>query len=342
MVESKDKKEISTHGHKSEKLTWDELQCDIPFEEKIHMISGKTIIPEEGTCKMKYEPKQQFCLYCETLVRRFGRHLTTVHKNEGEVQKIISHGKKTGLRRKLIDQLRTKGNYIFNHGDNESSTNIVARRPINKQCPKEYMDCPICFVRLSKISLRRHIRKCNPSDVTGKRNSQVDSKKVTFDLHKIADPILKEHVFPVLKNDLCSQVLRKDELVILYGNKLVAKYTSSHHHKMIRANLRYIGKYIIEMRNLTGESTDFKSYFSPKYYDHSVTAIREIAGYNRQKGEFRAPYSASAIGTILKFCCAILESHYIKSQDKSKIPQVQHFLKLLQTELSTDINKTVT
>ncbi|KAG5888124.1 hypothetical protein JTB14_019895 [Gonioctena quinquepunctata] len=420
MVESKDEKEISIHGHKSDKLIWDELQCDIPFEnildfennnsgtendaspaekkikEKINIISvktiipaketceikyeskqhipfehivdftrnnsgtenvaspdrkneekintfyGKTVIPEEETGKMKYEPKQQFCFFCEKLVRRFGRHLTTVHKNEGEVQKIISHGKKSELRRKLIDQLRTKGNYMYNHGDNKSPRNIVARRPINKQCPKEYMDCPICFVRLSKVSIRRHIRKCNPSNLTRKRSCQVDSKRVTFDLHKMADPILKEHVFPVLKNDLCTQVLRKDILVILYGNKLVAKYTSSHHHKMIRANLRYIGKYIIEMRNLTGEITDFMSCFSPKYYDHSVTAIREIAGYDREKGEFRAPYSASAIGTILKFCCAILESYYIKSQDESKIPEVQNFLKLLQTELSTDINKTVT
>lgn len=70
-----------------------------------------------------------------------------------------------------------------------------------------------------------------------------DSSRVTFDLHKIAHAILKEHVFPNMKNDLCTQVLRKDYLAILYGNKLVSKYSSSHHYKMIRANLRYIGKY---------------------------------------------------------------------------------------------------
>lgn len=98
----------------------------------------------------------------------------------------------------------------------------MARRPINKQSPKEYMDCPSCLIRLSKVSLRRHVRQCGK--ITSRSQTMLaDSMRATFDLHKIAHPVLKEDIFPSMKNDVCTQVLEKDYLAILYGNKLVSK-----------------------------------------------------------------------------------------------------------------------
>lgn len=70
---------------------------------------------------------------------------------------------------------------------------------------EEYMDCPSCLVRIPKV--------------LGFRATLADRMRATFDLHKIAHPVLKEHVFPSMKNDLRTQVLRKDYLAILYGNK---------------------------------------------------------------------------------------------------------------------------
>lgn len=349
-----------TSSNHPENVIWEQLQCEIPYQEvtnieqnnlnskpstskkseKINIISVDVVAPEKITNRKVYQKKEQYCLFCQKLVKRFARHITAVHKHVEEVQGIIALEKNTAQRRKLIDKLRAKGNYLFNHKDVNSYPDIVARRPINKSCPKEYMDCPVCLIRISKISLRRHVRKCNMS-ILSTRTTQIDSRRVTFDLHKVADPILKDHVFPAMRNDLCTQVIRKDYLAILYGNKLVAKYSSPHHYKMIRANLRYIGKYLIEIRKLTPNITDFKSCFAPTHYDSTIKAIRNVARFDKEKGEYRAPYSAAAIGTILKFCCAILESDYIKRENMTKIPEVQNFLKLLQTELSTDINKTV-
>lgn len=82
---------------------------------------------------------------------------------------------------------------------------IFNSRPTNKQHPKEYRDCPNCLKETRNINIER------------RQKTQIAS-----DFHKIADPILKEQEFSVLRNDLCTKFLRKDYLLILYANKLVA------------------------------------------------------------------------------------------------------------------------
>lgn len=131
---------------------------------KINILSNHVVLPKISASdynnKERYPNKQQFCIFCEKLVNRFGRHLTGVHKHEKAIMEILILPLKSLVRKKKIDALRCKGNYQYNHSKN-STSHIVARRCHRKNQPNEYTDCPSCFMRVSKLSLRRHYRKCN-------------------------------------------------------------------------------------------------------------------------------------------------------------------------------------
>lgn len=120
-------------------ITLNELKSDIVYNEtqnfekenivssiqketnnKIKIISVRTILPDNNNKMESSRPKQQYCLFCDKLLNRFGRHITSVHKQEELVKTIISLEKKSEQRKKLIDKLRTKGNYLYND-KNETS-----------------------------------------------------------------------------------------------------------------------------------------------------------------------------------------------------------------------------
>lgn len=53
-------------------------------------------------------------------------------------------------------------------------------------------------------------------------------RKVTCRLHPLANNVLKKTVFPVMREDDVTRLIRYDELLILYGNKLCIKYKAQH------------------------------------------------------------------------------------------------------------------
>lgn len=184
---------------------------------------------------------------------------------------------------------------MFNHKV-ENNEQIVARRSVNKSDSREYMDRPSCLARLSLFTLRRHYRYCTGVVTNAnKRNTHQKSKKITFDLHPHADHIVRNHIFPVFENDYCIKLIRKDFLAILYGNKMVEKYRSPHHYKMIRANLRYIGKFLCQIKEKSINISDFASCFNAMHYDSCVECINIVAKFDEDK---EAPYTAFALGNI--------------------------------------------
>lgn len=71
-------------------------------------------------------------------------------------------------------------------------------------------------------------------------------KQVTGRIHKLANVSLRKIVFPIMREDAITRIIRYDELLIIYGNKLCLKYKSQHHHNMIRARLRVYGRFFLQ------------------------------------------------------------------------------------------------
>ncbi|KAG5875285.1 hypothetical protein JTB14_035926 [Gonioctena quinquepunctata] len=76
------------------------------------------------------DQKSNFCLYCHKKQMKIARHLQLKHKQEEDVKKFIDLPKKSIERRKIIEIIRKKGNYIFNTNKNYNDGElIVSRRP---------------------------------------------------------------------------------------------------------------------------------------------------------------------------------------------------------------------
>lgn len=201
--------------------------------------------------------------------------------------------------------------------------------------------CPYCKGMFSKSTIRKHYAKCIPSYQKGSRSVSVLSKRVHARVHKSASPILRDRIFPVMREDDVTNIIRYDELVVAFGNTLCLKYRLEHLYKMIRSKLRLIGRFLLSIKEIDKTIDNFYSVFSPEKSDATIQAINKVAALNYDTQQYDSPATAADLGTTLKKCGKFLITRCIKTQDVVKKRNVEDFLKILEEELPTTVNKTV-
>lgn len=133
-----------------------------------------------------------------------------------------------------------------------AETLILSRRPAaTKQYGiKKYGDCARCGKRLSLKFLYQHNKRC-----LGRINHGINrilvqcSWETSLFIRPSAIHPLRTRLIPKLRfPDPITEVICEDEVIIDYGNLQTVKYRESAHiDKMIRARLRRLGKFLIEV-----------------------------------------------------------------------------------------------
>ncbi|KAL6255629.1 hypothetical protein P5V15_012877 [Pogonomyrmex californicus] len=263
-------------------------------------VSGQKICDDMNlhveSAKPKDGGKRNFCYYCKKMQLKIARHLEHVHKNEEEVKKFL---------------LLPKGNYIFN--TNPSYNNgelLVCRRPTEsrKRTACDFICCAACKGFFTKNNIRHYFKECIHKTVG--RSVKVLGRKVQGRIHEY--------------------MIRYDELLIIYGNKLYLKYKHQHQQDMIRSRLRLLGFLHI-----------FFSLYHPSKYDDCITAVNEVAGFKSNTKIYTAPSIASRLGTLLKQIGNLNIAECIKRNNWDEKKNTENFLKLLQKDFSVTVNKTV-
>lgn len=246
-------------------------------------------------------------------------------------------------RKKLIDIIRKKGNFKFNStSEFNDGQLIVCRRP-NKRSNKTATDftaCIKCKGFFGKNTIRHHSRNCLQTNFKNNRILMIMGREIIGRIHKLANRTLRK-VFPVMREDKVTRIIRYDELLIIYANKLCIKYKSEHQHDMIRARLRILGRFLLSLKEINKDIQDFKSLYQPKMYDDCMSAINIVAGYDDEKEMYRAPTVAANLSTLIKYIGNILITKYIKKKNEEKVKLVKDFLKLLIMDIGTSVNKAV-
>lgn len=103
-----------------------------------------------------------------------------------------------------------------------------------------------------------------------------------------------------MREDDVTRMIRYDELLITYANKLCIKYTPQHQHDMIRARLRVLGRFLLVLKEINKNVSDFKSLYQPKIYDDCISAINVVAGYDDEEKTYKTPAVAANISTLIK------------------------------------------
>lgn len=76
----------------------------------------------------KGQGKTNFCFFCNKMQTKIARHLENVHKDEEEVKKFRFLPKGNAERKKLIDSLRRKGNFLYNVDPQFNTGNLITCR----------------------------------------------------------------------------------------------------------------------------------------------------------------------------------------------------------------------
>lgn len=166
-------------------------------------------------------------------------------------------------------------------------------------------------------------------------------RKVSGRIHSNASSILRNKIFPILKDDEVTRVIRYDSLMILYGNKMSIKYRHQYQEDMIRARLRLMGRFLIALKKIQPAITDFSSLYDPRFYDNCISAVRMTTGYNREDNTYGAPSVAGGMGTHLKQIGNIFISDCIKKHELEKKKNAEDFITLLIEDYPTSILKAV-
>lgn len=288
--------------------------------------------------------KKYYCFYCKAPKSKIARHLESVHRNEEDVKKFAELPKGCLERTKIIETIRRKGEFEFNTNKmlNDGKLHVV-RRPNMKFSKKadEYGVCIKCHGFFSKNTLRNHVRKCVNLKYSKNRTVSVLGRAILGRISEIASQTLKKVIFPVLREDSIVRLIRYDELIIRYGNKLCMKYKPQHQQAMVRNRLRTLGRFLKALKEINNEITDFASLYQPKYYDDCISAVYQIARYNPETQKFSAAYTAFQLGRLLKEVGELWQSQCIKNQDPVKKALVQDFLSLRKEDFGHSVNKTV-
>lgn len=176
--------------------------------------------------------KQNYCIFCSKLQKQLARHLETIHRNEPDVKKFAVLPKKNLEWKKIIDMLRKNGNFKFNtNSELNNGQLIVCRRPNEKynKAAKNFIACAKCKGFFVKSTIRHHSRNCFETKFATNRYIMVMGRKIACRIHSSANTVLRKTVFPIMREDEVTRVIRYDELLILYANKLCIKFKSQHH-----------------------------------------------------------------------------------------------------------------
>lgn len=194
---------------------------------------------------------------------------------------------------------------------------IVVRRSKLSKKFNYYKVCPNCKGHYSKYGIRKHYPKCIPDYEKGDRSVHLMGKFMRCQIHKKASDVLQK-VFTLLRDDEVTQIIRYDEFVITYGNTLCEKYRLPHFHKMIRAKLRLIGRFLLETKLLDKSIDSFSCIFVPNKFDVTLQAVNKIGNIDSVTKTHKAPSSATEIGSMLKKCCKLFISVCIKEKNQLK------------------------
>ena len=310
--------------------------------EQIAKISVSSI-KKNITGKRVYDSRN-YCFFCGKSESKIGRHLTTVHRKEMEVQKILSFEKKSRTRKKLLEVLREKGNFHHNLKITKTGGQIkVGRRPSEDNVdPSLYLPCVYCYKYLVKKELWRHRQTC-ASDPNMIKNKQLQSESslLVFPFSDTVRDGFNKSIIGSMRLDEISDIVKKDESILRYGIFLYESQGSAK-KAYISQKLRILGRLLKELCRVNGKDEPLSKFLRPGYFDQCLIATKTLSNYavgSNDAPEMQTPSLALKIGHALTKVAGLERGSAARNKDKSTVEDLRSFIDLIETEWSTRISK---
>ncbi|XP_067468322.1 uncharacterized protein [Thunnus thynnus] len=289
--------------------------------------------PSEATRNPKFSTRnsKNYCYVCGKGVIKSARHLLTHADEEPEIAEAFALPKNSKERKKLLDDLRNKGNYKHNQDvlRNNSGELKLRRRPTSVLInAKTCMHCLYCKGMFQRKELWRHVARC-PSKTT---NSATGGKTRVLSEIALAESPFSEkltsdvwEMLLTMKPDEVALAVQNDYLLLQLAQYLSEKYVyNPNKHDYIRQKLREMGRLLLALRE--------KSIFTiedavkPENFYQVAEAVKDIAGFDEKMQCYKIPGLASKIGHSLKAIGTIVLAEAYG--DEQMMQDTKKFMKL--------------
>ncbi|KAI4463010.1 hypothetical protein MML48_4g00011825 [Holotrichia oblita] len=207
--------------------------------------------------------------------------------------KSMSLSPKNKARRKLLSDIRKKGNFF-------NSSNI--QKPIrHSEVNTKILPCTNCKGYFSSKQLWRHRTKC-----IGKSDKSHQSKAQDFLLRNIeVDKKLRDEVFPRMRPDEISLIAKSDTLICAYGARYFKSDREKHFINVTSRKMRELSRLLIEIKKVDPKIKNLFQALRPDNFELLISATKVVANYNPETEFYESASTALNLGTAIKQCCEI-------------------------------------
>jgi hypothetical protein len=295
---------------------------------------------EGEACSSRYYRKQ-ICKFCKLPQVKLIPHLERMHREEEEVQQLMSLEKNSTERKTLCTKLRNDGNFKHNIDvlKKKSGNLIVSRRPSKaKNCKvSDFLPCASCLGFFFKEDLWRHCKfHCSLTKNNDDSGVLKIGKNIIATMTSEDDNSQFSKILVRMKNEDFVQVIKKDPILMRYGQNLCEKYALNKNlDNFIREKVREMVRLMMPLQKLNPNST-LEDFLCPEKFDDIIGAVHSVTG----KGEkIITPSLAVKMGHGLKKCAAIKIGQCLRRGDQDGRQRTQDFLTLVENEWSLKVSK---
>uniref|UniRef100_A0A9J7ZFM4 SET domain-containing protein n=2 Tax=Cyprinus carpio carpio TaxID=630221 RepID=A0A9J7ZFM4_CYPCA len=321
------------------------LDCDTATPEKTHSLASEASGTEEpcssqnaieGVVVSAYQKrgvsrvynKRHYCLYCCKPYAKMARHLESSHANESDVAKALSFPKSSKERKKQLDYIRNRGNYVHNAAVMESGKGelVPYKRPSKEAQGKDFMHCAYCQGLFARKVLWRHMRTCilQPQSVPLKPGKNRVQSMCIY-TGPVPSNMTKQlwEVISVMNLDPITDIIKKDKVIIDVGQHLLnIGGLTAKNKQCVREKMRELGRLVHNARRVTSLKT-MEDCVNPKKYMETVKAVKYTCGYESEK--FMIPSLAKKLGNSLLQVSKLLKAQGLMSNDKQRVKNASEF-----------------
>lgn len=145
---------------------------------------------------------------------------------------------------------------------------------------------------------------------------------------------LQNEVFVSMKCDDITFVAQSDDLICLFGSRLLKNHRERHLKNYISQRLRQLAKFLQILRGLEPDVKNLKDFLVPKHFKTVVQAAKELSGYDEEHNTYYVhPTNALKIGHSILQCADILQSQFlITGVPEEKFQNLKYFTKVFNKE----------
>ncbi|XP_049327921.1 uncharacterized protein LOC125787558 [Astyanax mexicanus] len=274
--------------------------------------------------------KRHYCVYCLKPFAKMARHLQGAHKNESDVAKALSFSKGSSERKKQLDYIRNKGNYIHNATVMESGKGklVPFKRPPKDEQGNDFMHCAYCQGLFTRKVLWRHMRSCQfkPGSVVPKPGKNRVQSMCTY-TGPVPSHISKQlwKVISAMNPDPVTDIIKTDQAIIDVGQHLLNKGgLSAKNQQYVREKMREMGRLMCSARRVTSLKK-MEDLINPQNYMETVEAVRITCGFNNETNKFSVPSLANKLGNVLVKVSKLLKAQGLITDNKELVKNASEF-----------------